>query len=189
VEGKILAVRYAREHKIPYLGICLGLQLAVIEFARHVAGLTQANSTEFFPSCAEPVIALITEWISADGSVQSRSQQSDMGGTMRLGAQRCPVRPGTRAQSIYGPEVNERHRHRYEVNNLFKERLAQSGLVISSETPTEALVEMIELPPSVHPWFMAVQFHPEFTSTPRKGHPLFISYVQAALARPVGGAS
>ena len=189
VEGKILAVRYAREHKIPYLGICLGLQLAVIEFARHVAGLTQANSTEFFPSCAEPVIALITEWISADGSVQSRSQQSDLGGTMRLGAQRCPVRLGTRAQTIYGPEVNERHRHRYEVNNLFKERLAQAGLVISSETPTEALVEMIELPPSVHPWFMAVQFHPEFTSTPRKGHPLFISYVQAALARPVGGAS
>ena len=186
VEGKILAVRFAREHGIPYLGICLGLQLAVIEFARHVAGLSQANSTEFFPSCAEPVIALITEWISADGSVQSRSQQSDLGGTMRLGAQRCPVKPGTRAQAIYGPEVNERHRHRYEVNNLFKERLAQAGLVISSETPTEALVEMIELPPSVHPWFMAVQFHPEFTSTPRKGHPLFISYVQAALARHVG---
>jgi CTP synthase len=186
VEGKILAVRFAREHGIPYLGICLGLQLAVIEFARHVAGLSQANSTEFFPSCAEPFIALITEWISADGSVQSRSQQSDLGGTMRLGAQRCPVKPGTRAQAIYGPEVNERHRHRYEVNNLFKERLAQAGLVISSETPTEALVEMIELPPSVHPWFMAVQFHPEFTSTPRKGHPLFISYVQAALARHVG---
>jgi CTP synthase len=186
VEGKILAIRYAREHRVPYLGICLGLQLAVIEFARHVAGLGQANSTEFFPSCAEPVIALITEWTSSDGSLQSRSQQSDLGGTMRLGAQRCPVRPGTRAHAIYGAEVHERHRHRYEVNNLFKARLAQAGLVISSETPTEALVEMVELPPSVHPWFMAVQFHPEFTSTPRQGHPLFISYVQAALARPVG---
>ncbi|MBM3375091.1 MAG: CTP synthase [Betaproteobacteria bacterium] len=186
VEGKILAIRYAREHRVPYLGICLGLQLAVIEFARHVAGLGQANSTEFFPSCAEPVIALITEWTSSDGSLQSRSQQSDLGGTMRLGAQRCPVGPGTRAHAIYGAEVHERHRHRYEVNNLFKARLAQAGLVISSETPTEALVEMVELPPSVHPWFMAVQFHPEFTSTPRQGHPLFISYVQAALARPVG---
>ncbi|MGA1253887.1 MAG: CTP synthase [Burkholderiaceae bacterium] len=186
VEGKILAIRYAREHRVPYLGICLGLQLAVIEFARHVAGLTQANSTEFFPSCAEPVIALITEWTSSDGSLQSRSQQSDLGGTMRLGAQRCPVKPGTRAHAIYGAEVYERHRHRYEVNNLFKARLAQAGLVISSETPTEALVEMVELAPSVHPWFMAVQFHPEFTSTPRQGHPLFISYVQAALARPVG---
>ena len=186
VEGKILAIRYAREHRVPYLGICLGLQLAVVEFARHVAGLGQANSTEFFPSCAEPVIALITEWTSSDGSLQSRSQQSDLGGTMRLGAQRCPVRPGTRAHAIYGAEVHERHRHRYEVNNLFKARLAQAGLVISSETPTEALVEMVELPPSVHPWFMAVQFHPEFTSTPRQGHPLFISYVQAALARPVG---
>nr|UOZ97229.1 CTP synthase [Cupriavidus sp.] len=186
VEGKILAIRYAREHRVPYLGICLGLQLAVIEFARHVAGLTQANSTEFFPSCAEPVIALITEWTSSDGALQSRSQQSDLGGTMRLGAQRCPVKPGTRAHAIYGAEVHERHRHRYEVNNLFKARLAQAGLVISSETPTEALVEMVELAPSVHPWFMAVQFHPEFTSTPRQGHPLFISYVQAALARPVG---
>ncbi|MFZ9812248.1 MAG: CTP synthase [Burkholderiaceae bacterium] len=186
VEGKILAIRYAREHRVPYLGICLGLQLAVIEFARHVAGLTQANSTEFFPSCAEPVIALITEWTSSDGSLQSRSQQSDLGGTMRLGAQRCPVKPGTRAHAIYGAEVYERHRHRYEVNNLFKARLAQAGLVISSETPTEALVEMVELAPSVHPWFVAVQFHPEFTSTPRQGHPLFISYVQAALARPVG---
>jgi CTP synthase len=186
VEGKILAIRYAREHRVPYLGICLGLQLAVIEFARHVAGLTQANSTEFFPSCAEPVIALITEWISADGSVQSRSQQSDLGGTMRLGAQRCPVRPGTRAHAIYGAEVHERHRHRYEVNNRFKAQLAEAGLVISSETPTESLVEMIELAPSVHPWFMAVQFHPEFTSTPRDGHPLFISYVQAALGRPAG---
>ena len=181
VEGKILAVRYARERKIPYLGICLGLQLAVVEFARHVAGLSQANSTEFMPTTPEPVIALISEWTAADGSLQSRTEKSDLGGSMRLGATRCPVQPGTRAHAIYGAEVNERHRHRYEVNNRFKDQLKKAGLVISSETPTEALVEMIELPLSSHPWFVAVQFHPEFTSTPKKGHPLFISYIQAAL--------
>jgi CTP synthase len=182
VEGKIKAIAFARQNKIPYLGICLGMQLAVVEYARHVAGLTKANSTEFDPSTPEPMIALITEWVGADGSVQSRSQASDLGGTMRLGAQRCQVKPGTRAHDIYGPEVYERHRHRYEVNNQLKDQVAKAGLVIASETPNESLVEMVELPASVHPWFMAVQFHPEFTSTPRKGHPLFKSYVQAALA-------
>ncbi len=183
VEGKIKAIAFARENCIPYLGICLGLQLAVIEFARHVAGLTKANSTEFDPETPEPMIALITEWVGADGALQSRSTDSDLGGTMRLGAQRCQVRPGTRAHEIYGPEVYERHRHRYEVNNQLKDRVAKAGLVIASETPQEALVEMVELPASVHPWFMAVQFHPEFTSTPRTGHPLFKSYIQAALAQ------
>jgi len=182
VEGKIKAIAFARQNKIPYLGICLGMQLAVVEYARHVAGLTKANSTEFDPSTPEPMIALITEWVGADGAVQSRSQASDLGGTMRLGAQRCQVKPGTRAHDIYGPEVYERHRHRYEVNNQLKDRVAKAGLVIASETPNESLVEMVELPASVHPWFMAVQFHPEFTSTPRKGHPLFESYIQAALA-------
>ncbi|MFZ9103946.1 MAG: CTP synthase [Burkholderiaceae bacterium] len=182
VEGKIKAIAFARQNKIPYLGICLGMQLAVVEYARHVAGLTKANSTEFDPSTPEPMIALITEWVGADGAVQSRSQASDLGGTMRLGAQRCQVKPGTRAYDIYGPEVYERHRHRYEVNNQLKDRVAKAGLVIASETPNESLVEMVELPASVHPWFMAVQFHPEFTSTPRKGHPLFESYIQAALA-------
>ena len=182
VEGKIKAIAFARQNKIPYLGICLGMQLAVVEYARHVAGLTKANSTEFDPTTPEPMIALITEWVGADGSVQSRSQASDLGGTMRLGAQRCQVKPGTRAHDIYGPEVYERHRHRYEVNNQLKDQVAKAGLVIASETPNESLVEMVELPASVHPWFMAVQFHPEFTSTPRKGHPLFKSYIQAALA-------
>jgi CTP synthase len=182
VEGKIKAIAFARENKIPYLGICLGMQLAVVEYARHVAGLTKANSTEFDPSTPEPMIALITEWVGADGAVQSRSSASDLGGTMRLGAQRCQVKPGTKAFEIYGPEVYERHRHRYEVNNQLKDRVAKAGLVIASETPNESLVEMVELPASVHPWFMAVQFHPEFTSTPRKGHPLFESYIQAALA-------
>ena len=182
VEGKIKAIAFARQNKIPYLGICLGMQLAVVEYARHVAGLTKANSTEFDPTTPEPMIALITEWVGADGAVQSRSQASDLGGTMRLGAQRCQVKPGTRAHDIYGPEVYERHRHRYEVNNQLKDQVAKAGLVIASETPNESLVEMVELPASVHPWFMAVQFHPEFTSTPRKGHPLFESYIQAALA-------
>ena len=189
VEGKIKAIEFARVNKVPYLGICLGMQLAVVEYARHVAGLLQANSTEFAPDTPDPVIALITEWVSADGSTQSRSEASDLGGTMRLGAQRCPIRPGTKAHQIYGPEVFERHRHRYEVNNALKPQIAQAGLVISSETPNESLVEMVELPESVHPWFVAVQFHPEFTSTPRHGHPLFRSYIEAALAKQSGGAA
>ncbi|MEY3952851.1 MAG: hypothetical protein RL320_1653 [Pseudomonadota bacterium] len=183
VEGKIRAIQFARQHRVPYLGICLGMQLAVIEYARHVAGMGQANSTEFNPSTPEPVVALITEWTERDGSVQSRSEESDLGGTMRLGAQRCAIRPGTKAQEIYGESVYERHRHRYEVNNQFKQRIADAGLTIASETPTESLVEMVELPGAVHPWFVAVQFHPEFTSTPLRGHPLFKSYIEAALAR------
>jgi len=183
VEGKIRAIEFARKQRIPYLGICLGMQLAVVEFARNVAGLAKANSTEFDPQSPNPVIALITEWVDADGSRQNRSEESDMGGTMRLGAQRCAIRAGTKAAQTYGPEVYERHRHRYEVNNRLKDKIVQAGLVVSSETPHESLVEMIELPESVHPWFVAVQFHPEFTSTPRHGHPLFKSYIEAAVAR------
>lgn len=179
-EGKITAIRYARENNVPFLGICLGMQLAVVEFARHVAGLGGANSTEFDPSAAHPVVALITEWQDRDGKVEHRSQDDDLGGTMRKGAQRCPVKAGTRAADIYGPEVNERHRHRFEVNNAYVPRLEEAGLVISARTPTENLPEIMEIPN--HPWFMGVQFHPEFTSTPRDGHPLFISYVKAALA-------
>jgi CTP synthase len=181
-EGKIRAIAYAREHKIPYLGICLGMQLAVIEFARHVAGLTQANSTEFDEQSAQPVVALITEWMSKEGSLQKRDEDSDLGGTMRLGAQSCPVKPNTKAFEIYGATVTERHRHRYEVNTRYTEQLEKAGLVISARTPTENLPEMMELPVEMHPWFVGVQFHPEFTSTPRDGHPLFSAFVQAALA-------
>ncbi|MEZ0231258.1 MAG: CTP synthase [Methylophilaceae bacterium] len=180
-EGKIAAIGYARENKVPYLGICLGMQLAVIEFARNVAHLKDANSTEFNPEAPHPLIGLITEWQDADGKIETRSEDSDLGGTMRLGAQRCPIEPGTMAAEIYGTEVNERHRHRYEVNNHYVDQLKAAGLVISARTPTEELCEMIELPKSVHPWFIACQFHPEFTSNPRTGHPLFKAYVQAAL--------
>src|SRR5690606_5404364 len=179
-EGKIQAIRYARENGVPYLGICLGMQLAVVEFARDVAGLGGANSTEFDPSAPHPVVALITEWQDREGKVEKRDADSDLGGTMRKGAQRCPVTSGTRAHQIYGDVVNERHRHRYEVNNVYVPRLEEAGLVISARTPTENLPEIMELPG--HPWFMGVQFHPEFTSTPRDGHPLFTSYIQAALA-------
>jgi len=179
-EGKIKAIRYARENGVPYLGICLGMQLAIVEYARHVAGLSGANSTEFEPEALHPVVALITEWKDREGKVERRTEDSDLGGTMRKGAQRVPVKPGTRAHSIYGDEVNERHRHRYEVNNLYVPKLQDAGLVISARTPTENLPEIMELPD--HPWFMGVQFHPEFTSTPRYGHPLFTSYVRAALA-------
>lgn len=178
-EGKIAAIRYARENGVPYLGICLGMQLAVIEFARHVAGLGGANSTEFDPSAPHPVVALITEWMDREGKVEKRDNSSDLGGTMRKGAQRVPIKPGTRAQSIYGDEVNERHRHRYEVNNVYVPRLEEAGMVISARTPTENLPEIMELPD--HPWFVGVQFHPEFTSTPRDGHPLFSSYIRAAI--------
>jgi CTP synthase len=179
-EGKIAAIRYARENKIPYLGICLGMQLAVIEFARHVAGMGDANSTEFDLTTEHPVVALITEWLDRDGRVATRSADSDLGGTMRLGAQRCPIKPGTLAASIYGGDVNERHRHRYEVNNYYVPALEKVGLVISARTPSEDLPEMMELPQAMHPWFVGVQFHPEFTSTPREGHPLFKSFVEAA---------
>ncbi|MBI5659994.1 MAG: CTP synthase [Nitrosomonadales bacterium] len=180
-EGKIAAIRYARENKIPYLGICLGMQLAVIEYARHVAGMSDANSTEFDLSTEHPVVALITEWLDRDGRVATRSADSDLGGTMRLGAQRCPIKPGTLAASIYGGDVNERHRHRYEVNNHYVPALEKAGLVISARTPSEDLPEMMELSQTAHPWFVGVQFHPEFTSTPREGHPLFKSFVGAAV--------
>jgi CTP synthase len=182
VEGKIAAARFARENGIPYLGICLGMQVATIEYARHKAGLTDANSTEFEPQTPHPVIALIDEWQDADGSIQKRDANSDLGGTMRLGAQSSDVKAGTLAHRIYGPVVTERHRHRYEANEHYLERLQQAGLVISAITQREKLTEMVELPQDVHPWYVGVQFHPEFKSTPWDGHPLFISYIQAALA-------
>jgi CTP synthase len=185
-EGKIAAIRYARENKVPYLGICLGMQLATIEFARHVAGLAGANSTEFDADTPHPVVALITEWMDREGKVERRDVDSNLGGTMRLGAQRCPLKEGTLAASIYGKEVNERHRHRYEVNNAYVPKLEAAGLVISARTPTENLPEMMELSQSMHPWFVGVQFHPEFTSNPRTGHPLFIAFVKSALARRQG---
>jgi CTP synthase len=180
-EGKIAAIRYARENGIPYLGICLGMQLATIEFARNVCGLTGANSTEFDPDTPHPVVALITEWLDRTGRIERRSEASELGGTMRLGAQKVPVEPGTLAYRIYGPEVNERHRHRYEVNNVYVPQLEARGYKVSARTPSEHLPEMMELP--AHPFFFGVQFHPEFTSTPRAGHPLFRAFVQAALER------
>jgi len=182
-EGKIKAIQYARENAIPYLGICLGMQLAVIEFARHVAKIEAANSTEFDPETPNPVVALITEWLDREGKIEKRAADSDLGGTMRLGSQRCPVKANTLAHSIYGNEVNERHRHRYEVNNIYAPKLEKAGMIISARTPTEDLPEMMELPQSMHPWFFGVQFHPEFTSTPRDGHPLFLAFIRAALAR------
>ena len=181
IEGKICAVQFARERKIPYLGICLGMQVATIEYARHVAGLAGANSTEFEPDTPHPVIALIDEWQDRDGSIQKRDAHSDLGGTMRLGAQSSDVQPGTLAHEIYGPVVTERHRHRYEANVHYLDRLQHSGLVISALTQREKLTEMVELPREVHPWFVGVQFHPEFKSTPWGGHPLFSSFVKAAL--------
>jgi CTP synthase len=179
-EGKIKAIGYARENGVPYLGICFGMQLATVEFARNVCGLAGANSTEFERDCAHPVVALITEWVDRSGRTEQRSEGSDLGGTMRLGAQRCPVQPGTLAFRIYGPEVNERHRHRYEVNNNYVPQLEARGLRISARTPTENLPEIMELPS--HPFFIGVQFHPEFTSTPRAGHRLFTGFVEAAAA-------
>lgn len=181
IEGKISAARFARENKVPYLGICLGMQVATIEFARHVAGLTDANSTEFDPDSPNPVIALITEWKDKDGTIQTRDHNSDMGGTMRLGAQSSDVAKNTIAHQIYGDVVTERHRHRYEANVHFLDRLRAAGLVISALTQREQLTEMVELPQSVHPWFIGVQFHPEFKSTPWNGHPLFNAFIKAAL--------
>ncbi|ARU05172.1 CTP synthetase [Comamonas serinivorans] len=192
VEGKISTARFAREHKVPYLGICLGMQVATIEFARHVARLKHANSTEFDPRTPEPVIALITEWKDADGSIQKRTESSDLGGTMRLGAQSSDVAAGTLAHSIYGDVVTERHRHRYEANVTYLDKLRAAGLVISALTQREQLTEIVELPTSVHPWFIGVQFHPEFKSVPWAGHPLFNAFIAAAMAqrqaagKPVG---
>jgi CTP synthase len=184
VEGKIRAIRYARENKIPYLGICLGMQLAVIECARNMAGLVGAHSTEFDADTPHPVIALINEWQDRDGRVEKRDEKSDLGGTMRLGAQECLLEAGSNASRIYAAErISERHRHRYEVNNHYLPRIRAAGLRISALSAQNDLCEMIELPG--HPWFVACQFHPEFTSTPRDGHPLFKSYVQAAIDHAV----
>lgn len=181
IEGKICAARFARETKVPYLGICLGMQVATIEFARHVAGLKDANSTEFEPNSPNPVIALITEWKDEDGTIKTRNEKSDLGGTMRLGAQSSDVAPNTLAHKIYGNVVTERHRHRYEANVHFLDKLRESGLVISALTQREHLTEIVELPEAVHPWYMGVQFHPEFKSTPWDGHPLFNAFIKAAL--------
>lgn len=184
-EGKIAAINYARTQKIPYLGICLGMQLAVIEYARNVVGMPQANSTELDPDTPYPVVALLTEWQNADGSLAQRHENSDLGGTMRLGSQRCPVKTGTLAHQIYGNEVNERHRHRYEVNTDLLPKLEAQGLIISAKTPSEHLPEMMELANTQHPWFVGVQFHPEFTSTPIHGHPLFKAFVLAAITHKI----
>jgi len=179
VEGKIQAARHAREQEIPYLGICLGMQVAVIEFARNVAGLEGAHSTEFLAHPQHPVIALITEWMTEEGEYERRDESSELGGTMRLGSQQCRLQPDTLAHSIYGKDViSERHRHRYEFNNRYAERLEQAGLVISGWSRDENLAEVVEI--TGHPWFFACQFHPEFTSAPRDGHPLFTSFIRAA---------
>jgi CTP synthase len=179
-EGKIQAIAYARKNGVPYLGICFGMQLATIEFARNVCELAGANSTEFDRATPHPVVGLITEWHDRSGRIEQRTEGSDLGGTMRLGSQRCPVEPGTLAHRIYGDEVTERHRHRYEVNNHYVAQLEAKGLRISARTPTENLPEIMELP--AHPFFIGVQFHPEFTSTPRGGHRLFSAFIEAAVA-------
>ncbi len=179
--GKIRAIQYAREHKIPYLGICLGMQLAVIEYARNVAGLKQAHSTEFDANTPEPVVGLITEWVDDKGNKEVRAANDDRGGSMRLGGQVCRLLEGSKSRALYGREqIVERHRHRYEVNNKFVPQLEKAGLLIAGRSQDGSLVEMIEVPD--HPWFVACQFHPEFTSSPRDGHPLFSGYIQAAIA-------
>ena len=180
-EGKIKAIQFSREHKIPFLGICLGMQLAVVEFARNRAGLDGANSSEFNSKTKYPVVGLITEWQTQDGIIEIRDENSNMGGTMRLGSQKAPIKSKTLAYQIYGKTVNERHRHRYEVNNDYVDQLIKAGLVVSARTPLEDLCEIIELPLTEHPWFLGCQFHPEFTSNPKEGHPLFISYLKASL--------
>jgi len=179
VEGKIATAKFARENKVPYSGICLGMQVAVIEYARNMAGMTDANSTEFNSSTPYPVVGLITEWQDEDGSVQTRDEDSDLGATMRLGGQECALVKGTNARKIYGKAViTERHRHRYEVNNTLIEKVQAAGLIISGKSIDGTLVEMVEI--KDHPWFIACQFHPEFTSTPRDGHPLFENFIKAA---------
>lgn len=182
VEGKIMAIRYARENRIPYLGICLGMQLAVIEYARNKAGMEGAHSTEFNPDTSSPVIALTTEWHTREGQLETRNTESDLGGSMRLGGQECLLKDGSLVRKIYGADkITERHRHRYEVNNEYIPRLEQAGLRVSGVSAGEALCEMIELPQTEHPWFVACQFHPEFTSTPKVGHPLFTAFTKAAI--------
>jgi len=186
IEGKIQTARFAREGKVPYLGICLGMQVATIEYARNVAEMRDANSTEFEPDTPFPVIALINEWKDADGTIQVRDAQSDLGGTMRLGAQSSDVSSNTLAHQIYGPVVTERHRHRYEANVNYLDSLRKAGLVISALTQREQLTEIVELPTSVHPWFVGVQFHPEFKSTPWDGHPLFNAFIKASIDHQQG---
>jgi CTP synthase len=179
IEGKIKAIQYARENKVPFLGICLGMQTAVIEFARNVVGWSGANSTEFHKDTPYPVIGLINEWMDADGSKQTRNENANLGGTMRLGAQMCQLNQGTLARKVYGKDqIIERHRHRYEVNNTYLDELVGHGLIISGSSADGSLVEMIEL--ADHPWFLAGQFHPEFTSNPRESHPLFKEFILAA---------
>lgn len=180
VEGKISTVQYARENNIPFLGICLGMHVALVEYARNVCGLEDAHSTEMNKTTAHPIIALITEWLDADGSTELRDEASDLGGTMRLGAQACHLAPGSKVRALYGKEtIMERHRHRYEVNNNYVDQLREAGVKVVGWSADKSLVEMIELPE--HPWFVACQFHPEFTSRPRGGHPLFTGYVAAAM--------
>lgn len=184
IEGKIRAIQYAREHQVPFLGICLGMQTAIIEFARHVLGLAQANSTEFDKATQDPVVAMVQEWQALDGTINIRDEHTDLGGSMRLGAQACHLDPQSLAAKVYGKtEVFERHRHRYEVNSHYVEAMVNEGLVMSGWSADGSLVEMIELPN--HPWFLACQFHPEFTSTPRDGHPLFKAFIEAAKLRSI----
>ena len=187
-EGKVLTAQFARERKLPYFGICYGMQAAVVDVARNLAGLAEANSTENDKQAAHPVIGLITEWRTQTGEVERRSEDDDLGGTMRLGLQEQRVKPGTLAHALYGKDVvGERHRHRYEFNNRYRAQLEQAGLVISAKSMDDLLVEMVELPQSSHPWFLACQAHPEFLSTPRSGHPLFIGFVRAAREHKAGG--
>ncbi|MBD3611915.1 MAG: CTP synthase, partial [Hydrogenovibrio crunogenus] len=179
VEGKIAAIQFARENNVPYLGICLGMQMAVVEFARHVAGLPSAHSTELDPKTKTPVVALITEWTDENGQLVERDEKADLGGTMRLGGQSCALVEGSKMRDIYGEDViRERHRHRYEVNDGYIAKLEAAGLKISGRSEDGNLVETVEI--EDHPWFVACQFHPEFTSTPRNGHPLFKAFVEAA---------
>ncbi|NUO76696.1 MAG: CTP synthase [Lysobacter sp.] len=187
-EGKVATAKYARENAVPYFGICYGMQAAVVDYARHVAGLDGANSTENDKASAHPVIGLITEWRTATGEVERRNEDSDLGGTMRLGLQDQRIKPGTLARELYGKDVvGERHRHRYEFNNRYRTQLEDAGLVIAAKSMDDLLVEMVELPKSQHPWFLACQAHPEFLSTPRDGHPLFIGFVRAAREAKAGG--
>ena len=187
-EGKVLTSQYAREQKVPYFGICYGMQAAVVDFARHVAGLEGANSTENDRQSPNPVIGLITEWRTATGEVEKRDEKSDLGGTMRLGLQEQRLKPGTLARELYGKDVvSERHRHRYEFNNRYRTQLEDAGLVIAGKSMDDTLVEVVELPRDQHPWFLACQAHPEFLSTPRGGHPLFIGFIRAAREKKAGG--
>jgi CTP synthase len=187
-EGKVLTSRFAREQQVPYFGICYGMQAAVVDYARHVAHLADANSTENDKQSPHPVIGLITEWRTATGDVEKRDERSDLGGTMRLGLQEQRLKPGTLARDLYGKDVvAERHRHRYEFNNRYRTQLEDAGLVIAAKSMDDLLVEMVELPRTTHPWFLACQAHPEFLSTPRDGHPLFVGFIRAAREKKAGG--